>query len=253
MQEKTHFGYQTIDIDEKEDRVEAVFNSVADKYDLMNDAMSFGIHRLWKDYFVWQTKVKSNEMVLDLAAGTGDISIRLAKTMGLNELKQKSGQLIVSDINQAMLNKGRENLLNQGLINNITFELANAEQLPFADNTFDLVTMAFGLRNVSRQLVALIEINRILKPNGRLMVLEFSKPIFALVNRIYDWYSFNVLPKLGKFLADDQDSYQYLAESIRMHPNQENLKELFDQAGFVQTSYENLSSGIVAIHKGIKK
>lgn len=253
MQEKTHFGYQTIDIDEKEDRVEAVFNSVADKYDLMNDAMSFGIHRLWKDYFVWQTKVKSNEMVLDLAAGTGDISIRLAKTMGLNELKQKSGQLIVSDINQAMLNKGRENLLNQGLINNITFELANAEQLPFADNTFDLVTMAFGLRNVSRQLVALIEINRILKPNGRLMVLEFSKPTFALVNRIYDWYSFNVLPKLGKFLADDQDSYQYLAESIRMHPNQENLKELFDQAGFVQTSYENLSLGIVAIHKGIKK
>ena len=251
--EQTHFGYETIDSEEKEGRVGAVFDSVAGKYDLMNDVMSAGIHRAWKNWYVWQTGVKPGEAVLDLAAGTGDITLRLAKRMrGKGAGADIEGRLMSSDINAAMLKIGEERLRNKGWLKNLEFIIANAEALPFADNSFDLITMAFGLRNVTHQDKALAEMARVLKPGGRVLVLEFSRPKNAVINRFYDWYSFTFLPKMGAFIAKDADSYQYLAESIRMHPPQEELKAMFAAAGLVDCEYQNLSNGIVAIHKGVK-
>ena len=251
--EQTHFGYETIDSEEKEGRVGAVFDSVAGKYDLMNDVMSAGIHRAWKNWYVWQTGVKPGEAVLDLAAGTGDITLRLAKRMrGKGAGADIEGRLVSSDINAAMLKIGEERLTNKGWLANLEFVIANAEALPFADNSFDLITMAFGLRNVTHQDKALAEMARVLKPGGRVLVLEFSRPKNAVINRFYDWYSFTFLPKMGALIAKDADSYQYLAESIRMHPPQEELKAMFAAAGLVDCEYQNLSNGIVAIHKGVK-
>ena len=251
--EQTHFGYETIDSEEKEGRVGAVFDSVAGKYDLMNDVMSAGIHRAWKNWYVWQTGVKPGEAVLDLAAGTGDITLRLAKRMrGKGAGADIEGRLVSSDINAAMLKIGEERLTNKGWLANLEFVIANAEALPFADNSFDLITMAFGLRNVTHQDKALAEMARVLKPGGRVLVLEFSRPKNAVINRFYDWYSFTFLPKMGAVIAKDADSYQYLAESIRMHPPQEELKAMFAAAGLVDCEYQNLSNGIVAIHKGVK-
>ena len=251
--EQTHFGYETIDSEEKEGRVGAVFDSVAGKYDLMNDVMSAGIHRAWKNWYVWQTGVKPGEAVLDLAAGTGDITLRLAKRMrGKGAGADIEGRLVSSDINAAMLKIGEERLTNKGWLKNLEFVLANAEALPFADNSFDLITMAFGLRNVTHQDKALAEMARVLKPGGRVLVLEFSRPKNAVINRFYDWYSFTFLPKMGALIAKDADSYQYLAESIRMHPPQGELKAMFAAAGLADCEYQNLSNGIVAIHKGVK-
>lgn len=251
--EQTHFGYETIDSEEKEGRVGAVFDSVAGKYDLMNDVMSAGIHRAWKNWYVWQTGVKPGEAVLDLAAGTGDITLRLAKRMrGKGAGADIEGRLVSSDINAAMLKIGEERLRNKGWLKNLEFIIANAEALPFADNSFDLITMAFGLRNVTHQDKALAEMARVLKPGGRVLVLEFSRPKNAVINRFYDWYSFTFLPKMGALIAKDADSYQYLAESIRMHPPQEELKAMFAAAGLTDCEYQNLSNGIVAIHKGVK-
>ena len=251
--EQTHFGYETIDSEEKEGRVGAVFDSVAGKYDLMNDVMSAGIHRAWKNWYVWQTGVKPGEAVLDLAAGTGDITLRLAKRMrGKGAGADIEGRLVSSDINAAMLKIGEERLRNKGWLKNLEFIIANAEALPFADNSFDLITMAFGLRNVTHQDKAIAEMARVLKPGGRVLVLEFSRPKNAVINRFYDWYSFTFLPKMGAVIAKDADSYQYLAESIRMHPPQEELKAMFAAAGLVDCEYQNLSNGIVAIHKGVK-
>ena len=251
--EQTHFGYETIDSEEKEGRVGAVFDSVAGKYDLMNDVMSAGIHRAWKNWYVWQTGVKPGEAVLDLAAGTGDITLRLAKRMrGKGAGADIEGRLVSSDINAAMLKIGEERLTNKGWLANLEFVIANAEALPFEDNSFDLITMAFGLRNVTHQDKALAEMARVLKPGGRVLVLEFSRPKNAVINRFYDWYSFTFLPKMGALIAKDADSYQYLAESIRMHPPQEELKAMFAAAGLADCEYQNLSNGIVAIHKGVK-
>jgi ubiquinone/menaquinone biosynthesis methyltransferase ubiE len=251
--EQTHFGYETIDSEEKEGRVGAVFDSVAGKYDLMNDVMSAGIHRAWKNWYVWQTGVKPGEAVLDLAAGTGDITLRLAKRMrGKGAGADIEGRLVSSDINAAMLKIGEERLTNKGWLKNLEFVIANAEALPFADNSFDLITMAFGLRNVTHQDKALAEMARVLKPGGRVLVLEFSRPKNAVINRFYDWYSFTFLPKMGALIAKDADSYQYLAESIRMHPPQGELKAMFAAAGLADCEYQNLSNGIVAIHKGVK-
>ena len=251
--EQTHFGYETIDSEEKEGRVGAVFDSVAGKYDLMNDVMSAGIHRAWKNWYVWQTGVKPGEAVLDLAAGTGDITLRLAKRMrGKGAGADIEGRLVSSDINAAMLKIGEERLTNKGWLKNLEFVIANAEALPFADNSFDLITMAFGLRNVTHQDKALAEMARVLKPGGRVLVLEFSRPKNAFISRFYDWYSFTFLPKMGALIAKDADSYQYLAESIRMHPPQEELKAMFAAAGLSDCEYQNLSNGIVAIHKGVK-
>ena len=251
--EQTHFGYETIDSEEKERRVGAVFDSVAGKYDLMNDVMSAGIHRAWKNWYVWQTGVKPGEAVLDLAAGTGDITLRLAKRMrGKGAGADIEGRLVSSDINAAMLKIGEERLTNKGWLANLEFVIANAEALPFESNSFDLITMAFGLRNVTHQDKALAELARVLKPGGRVLVLEFSRPKNAVINRFYDWYSFTFLPKMGALIAKDADSYQYLAESIRMHPPQEELKAMFAAAGLADCEYQNLSNGIVAIHKGVK-
>lgn len=251
--QQTHFGYETIDSEEKSARVGAVFDSVAKKYDLMNDVMSAGVHRLWKDWYVWQTEVRPGETVLDLAAGTGDIALRLAKKMrGKGQGADVTGRLIVSDINPSMLDIGKERLINKGYLQNLEFVIADAEQLPFADNSIDLVTMAFGLRNVTDQQQALTEITRVLKPGGRVLVLEFSRPQNKIISKAYDWYSFTFLPRMGSLIAKDSDSYQYLAESIRMHPNQETLQAMFSSAGLSRCEYQNLNNGIVAIHKGIK-
>jgi len=249
--EQTHFGYETINSEEKEGRVADVFDSVATKYDLMNDVMSAGIHRMWKNWYIWQTEVKPGEHVLDLAAGTGDITLRLAKRMRGKD-GDIEGRLVSSDINASMLKIGEERLTNKGWLKNLEFVIANVEALPFPDNSFDLITMSFGLRNVTHQDKALSEIARVLKPGGRVLVLEFSRPKNPVVSRFYDWYSFTFLPKMGELIVRDRDSYQYLAESIRMHPPQEELKAMFAAAGLENCEYQNLSNGIVAIHKGKK-
>ncbi len=246
MTEQIDFGFKQVDKKEKEQLVAGVFNSVAHNYDIMNDVMSVGIHRFWKYYTILAADVRPNMHVLDLASGTCDLAIKMGKKLA------GTGRLVASDINESMLSIGRERMTDDGLVKNVEFQLANAEQLPFDDNSFDLVTMAFGLRNVTNKDKALSEIYRVLKPGGKCLVLEFSKPIDALLGKAYDFYSFNILPKMGKVIAKDEESYRYLAESIRMHPDQETLKSMFDEAGFKVTKYQNLSAGIVAIHQGIK-
>ncbi|MFB6347927.1 bifunctional demethylmenaquinone methyltransferase/2-methoxy-6-polyprenyl-1,4-benzoquinol methylase UbiE [Moraxella sp. ZJ142] len=245
-EETTHFGYQTVRKSEKQAKVAEVFTSVARKYDIMNDLMSFGIHRLWKRYAISLTGVRSGQSVLDIAGGTGDLAKVFSREVG------RSGKVVLSDINEAMLEVGRTRLINAGC-NNVDFVLANAETLePFADNSFDLVTISFGLRNVTDKDKALAAMHRVLKPGGRLLVLEFSKPVFEPLSKAYDLYSFTALPMMGKIVAGDADSYQYLAESIRMHPDQQTLKSMMENVGFVNCDYHNLTGGIVAVHRGFK-
>lgn len=243
---KTHFGYQTISSDKKESLVKDVFNSVASKYDLMNDLMSFGMHRLWKRYMLAEAALRSSQKVLDVASGTGDLAIAFAKKVG------NTGQVIMTDINEAMLAAGRDRVTDEGALGNIDFALANAEDLPFISNEFDLVSIAFGLRNVTDKDAALRSMYRILKPGGKLLILEFSKPTTLTMQKLYDFYSFNIIPGMGKLVANDRDSYQYLVESIRMHPDQETLKTMIENAGFEDVTYDNLTNGIVALHKGYK-
>jgi demethylmenaquinone methyltransferase/2-methoxy-6-polyprenyl-1,4-benzoquinol methylase len=242
----THFGYQQVPIEEKAERVAGVFGSVAARYDLMNDVMSFGIHRLWKRFTIDVSGVRAGERVLDLAGGTGDLAAKLADRVGMQ------GQVMLADINAAMLREGRERLVNRGVVANIEYLQADAECLPFPDDYFDCVTMAFGLRNVTHKERALAAICRVLKPGGRALILEFSKPSIPGLQPLYDLYSFKVLPLMGKLIARDADSYRYLAESIRMHPDQETLKRMMQGAGFERCDYYNLSGGIVALHKGYK-
>ena len=245
MEKTTHFGFQQVDVDQKQGLVKGVFDSVASNYDLMNDVMSLGTHRLWKNYTIASSNVSKGDKVLDIAGGTGDLAIKFRKKVG------DSGKVILSDINGSMLEEGRKNLINHGVID-VNFIQANAESLPFEDNTFDCVSIAFGLRNVTHKNIALKQMHRVLKKGGSLLVLEFSKVENEMLEKIYDAYSFNLIPKLGQFFANDEDSYQYLAESIRKHPDQETLKTMALDAGFGFCEYHNLSGGIVALHKAIK-
>jgi len=245
MEKTTHFGFQQVDVDQKQGLVKSVFDSVASNYDLMNDVMSLGTHRLWKNYTIASSNVSKGDKVLDIAGGTGDLAIKFRKKVG------DSGKVILSDINGSMLEEGRKNLINHGVID-VDFIQANAESLPFEDNTFDCVSIAFGLRNVTHKNIALKQMHRVLKKGGSLLVLEFSKVENEMLEKIYDAYSFNLIPKLGQFFANDEDSYQYLAESIRKHPDQETLKTMALDAGFGFCEYHNLSGGIVALHKAIK-
>lgn len=242
----THFGYQEVPIDEKVHRVADVFNTVAEKYDLMNDLMSLGIHRLWKRFTIEMSSVRKGQCVLDIAGGTGDLTYQLAKRVG------KTGTVYLADINAAMLAIGKDRLIDRGVINNVKYVQANAESLPFPDNYFDCITFAFGLRNVTNQQNALNEICRILKPGGRILILEFSKPVLPLLQPIYDAYSFKVLPFLGELITGSAESYRYLAESIRKHPDQETLKAMMQEADLSGCEYFNLSGGIVALHRGYK-
>lgn len=245
MNKKTHFGYKEINIDEKAKQVGGVFTSVANSYDVMNDAMSIGLHRLWKRILVEIAGIKNNDVVLDIAAGTGDIAKLISKQF-------PSSEIYVSDINNEMLSLGRERSIDEGFSNNTHFCQLSGEAIPFNDATFDVITIGFGLRNFTDKSAGLKEMRRCLKKNGRLLILEFSKPNNLLFSKVYDWYSFNILPKLGALLASDSDSYQYLAESIRMHPDQENLKKLIIENGFEDCKFYNLLNGIVAIHVGYK-
>jgi demethylmenaquinone methyltransferase/2-methoxy-6-polyprenyl-1,4-benzoquinol methylase len=239
----THFGFQSVDETQKAQRVRSVFDSVAPKYDLMNDLMSMGLHRAWKAYTVMVANLREGDKVLDIAGGTGDLAMAFAKRVG------KSGQVIHTDINEAMLRTGRNRLLDAGVT--LPTLVCDAEKLPFADNYFDLVSVAFGLRNMTHKDVALAEMQRVLKPGGRLLVLEFSK-VAAPLEKVYDWYSFKVLPQLGKLVAGDDSSYRYLAESIRVHPDQAELKSMMHKGGFGHVDYHNMTGGVVALHVGIK-
>jgi len=239
----THFGFETIAASDKARRVRGVFDSVASKYDIMNDLMSAGLHRAWKAYTVMVANLKGGEQVLDIAGGTGDLARAFARHVGSN------GRVVHTDINEAMLHVGRERLIDQGII--LPTLVCDAEHLPFPDNHFDLVSVAFGLRNMTRKEAALLEMARVLKPRGRLLVLEFSK-VAQPLEKMYDWYSFNVLPRLGKIVAGDEDSYRYLAESIRMHPRQQELKALMQKSGFGHVDYHNMTGGVVSLHVGIK-
>jgi len=242
----THFGYQEVPVDEKVNRVADVFHSVAAKYDVMNDLMSGGVHRIWKRITIESSGARPGQKILDIAGGTGDLTRRFAQIVG------QSGKVVLADINDSMLKVGRDKLIDKGVAGNVEYVQANAECLPFEDNTFDIITIAFGLRNVTDKDAALRSMYRVLKPGGKLMVLEFSKTENPLLTKAYDFYSFNLLPKMGQLIANDAESYRYLAESIRMHPDQETLKGMMDSAGFVQTRYRNLTQGIVALHTGIK-
>jgi demethylmenaquinone methyltransferase/2-methoxy-6-polyprenyl-1,4-benzoquinol methylase len=240
------FGFTEVPIQEKSQRVAEVFHSVANKYDLMNDVMSLGLHRLWKKFTISESNVRPGQIVLDIAGGTGDLAAEFAQKVG------KNGRVILADINAKMLQRGRERLLDKGMVSNVTFVQADAENLPFPDNFVDCITIAFGLRNVTDKTAALRSMYRVLKPGGKLLVLEFSRPVSSLLGSIYDLYSFNVIPKLGSLITGDKSSYQYLVESIRMHPDQNTLKSLLEESGFEDVKYHNLSGGIVALHKGYK-
>lgn len=242
----TDFGFQKVKAGEKADRVAEVFHSVAGKYDLMNDLMSGGVHRLWKLFTIEMAAVRPGQAILDIAGGTGDLAAKFSHLTG------PTGTVVLADINAAMLRVGRDKLLDRGLSQNLRFAQADAQYLPFPDNTFDCITIAFGLRNVTDKALALRSMLRVLKPGGRLLVLEFSKPQSNLLEKAYDTYSFRILPLMGRLVAGDASSYRYLAESIRMHPDQETLKEMMETAGFSQCSYHNMTGGIVALHKGIK-
>ncbi|OMH39583.1 bifunctional demethylmenaquinone methyltransferase/2-methoxy-6-polyprenyl-1,4-benzoquinol methylase UbiE [Motiliproteus sp. MSK22-1] len=245
-QEKTHFGYEQVDVGDKENRVAEVFHSVAAKYDFMNDLMSFGVHRLWKMFTIEYSGVRKGQRVLDIAGGTGDLTLKFSRLVG------SEGQVILADINDSMLKVGRDKLQDRGVGGNVRYVQANAEELPFPDNYFDCITIAFGLRNVTDKDRALASMARVLKPGGRLLVLEFSKPGSKVLSKAYDAYSFSLLPMIGKAVVNDADSYRYLAESIRMHPDQETLKGMMENAGLVRCSYHNMTGGVVALHKGIK-
>ncbi len=244
--ETTDFGYQRVAAAEKAKKVRQVFDSVASRYDLMNDLMSLGIHRLWKQFAIDLTQVRTGQQVLDLAGGTGDLAKRLVNRVGT------SGRVWLADINEAMLAEGRRRLIDAGFVGNINYVQADAEQLPFADQVFDCITIAFGLRNVTHKDRALQEMYRVLKPAGRAVILEFSHPTVPGLTPLYDLYSFTVLPLLGRLVVNDPDSYRYLAESIRMHPDQDTLKAMMEQCGFERCDYFNLTGGIVAAHRGYR-
>ena len=239
----THFGFQTVEEEDKASRVRGVFDSVAGKYDVMNDLMSGGLHRAWKAYTVMVANLKEGDRVLDIAGGTGDLALAFAKKVG------NSGQVVHTDINEAMLSVGRDRLINKGVV--LPTLVCDAEELPFEDGYFDLVSVAFGLRNMTHKDAALREMNRVLRPGGKLLVLEFSK-VAQPLTKAYDWYSFKILPALGKLVAGDAESYRYLAESIRMHPGQQELKAMMQQCGFGHVDYHNLTGGVCALHVGIK-
>ena len=245
-EETTHFGFTTVAKDEKVAKVAEVFHSVAAKYDIMNDLMSGGVHRVWKRFTIDCSGVRPGHKVLDLAGGTGDLTAKFSRIVG------ETGQVILADINNSMLNVGRDKLRDMGIVGNVNYVQANAEELPFPDDFFDCITISFGLRNVTDKDKALRSMFRVLKPGGRLLVLEFSKPIIEPLSKIYDAYSFHLLPKMGELIANDAESYRYLAESIRMHPDQETLKSMMEDAGFEQANYYNLTGGIVALHRGYK-
>jgi len=242
----TDFGYERVKTAEKAGRVREVFDSVAAQYDLMNDLMSGGLHRLWKRFTIELSAVRSGQTVLDIAGGTGDLAAKFSKLVGAD------GKVILADINAAMLSVGRDRLIDKGALSNIDVVQADAQFLPFEDNSIDCITIAFGLRNVTDKAKALRSMHRVLKPGGRVLVLEFSKPTSPLLSKVYDAYSFSALPAMGKLITDDADSYRYLAESIRKHPDQESLLEMVEDAGFVDCRYHNMTGGIVAVHRGIK-
>ena len=242
----THFGYRDVPVAEKQKLVDEVFTSVAGKYDLMNDLMSFGMHRLWKRHFVATSGLRAGDQVLDLAGGTGDIAALMLERVG------DKGHVILGDINAAMLNVGRNRLLDKGHVRNIEYTQLNAQALPFPDKSFDCVTIAFGLRNVTDKPRALSEMHRVLKIGARCLILEFSQLRAKMLQPLYDFHSFQVLPRLGQLIADDAASYQYLAESIRKHPNQETLKAMMENAGFESVDVHNLAAGVVAIHRGYR-
>ncbi len=242
----THFGYEQVKTGDKAEKVRAVFDSVANRYDLMNDLMSFGIHRIWKRFTVQLAAVGGGQKILDLASGTGDIAAAFARLIG------PQGVVIMSDINAAMLEQGRAKMVDLGMIGNIAYVQIDAERIPFPDNSFDCVTIGFGLRNVTDKQQALDGMYHVLKPGGRVLILEFSHPSNMPLRRAYDLYSFKLLPLMGKVVANDEQSYRYLAESIRLHPTQEQLKEMLELSGFERCDYHNLSGGIVAVHRGFK-
>ena len=242
----THFGYKEVPEDEKVRMVGGVFHSVASRYDLMNDLMSGGIHRIWKRVAIELSGVRPGQQILDVAGGTGDLTSRFSREVG------PTGKVVLSDINSSMLGTGRDRLLDEGVCGNVEFVLADAEALPFRESSFDCVTIAFGLRNVTHKERALASMLRVLKPGGRLLVLEFSKPTSEFLGKLYDAYSFGVIPKIGRLIAGDEDSYRYLAESIRMHPDQDTLRDMMEDAGFERCDYHNMTGGIVAIHRGFR-
>jgi demethylmenaquinone methyltransferase/2-methoxy-6-polyprenyl-1,4-benzoquinol methylase len=247
MTDDTDFGYERVPLEDKARRVRGVFDSVAGKYDLMNDLMSAGLHRLWKRFAVEATHVRPGMRVLDLAGGTGDLALDFARRVG------DAGVVVLTDINAAMLGVGRRRLEDRGVVGNLRYALADAERLPFADQRFDAVTIAFGLRNVTDKEAALREMHRVLRPGGRVLILEFSEVRSEPLKLAYDAWSFGVLPLLGRFIANDEDSYRYLAESIRKHPPQEELAAMMEDAGFADVRYRNLTGGIVAIHSGMRE
>ena len=244
--EKTHFGYREVEVEDKASLVAGVFDSVASRYDVMNDLMSGGVHRLWKRFTIELSGVRRGDRVLDIAGGTGDLAAKFAPLVGAD------GEVVLADINGSMLRVGRDRLIDRGVPGNLHYVQADAQHLPFPENHFDCITIAFGLRNVTDKDLALRSMLRVLRPGGRLLVLEFSKPQNPLLSRAYDAYSFGVIPALGRLVTGDGDSYQYLAESIRMHPDQETLRQMMEDAGFARCDYHNMTGGVVAVHRGTK-